>query len=175
MPDSYLQISISIVGFVSDVFIQLFSFRFIKSLSLLKSEFLGFAFGFLCIFLIELYFFYTKIVAPYDFLPFLVANLIIYSALGHCYFTFINLGETARRIRILRELYDSGQGLSLDEILERYDAKEIIERRIARLLNNGQILFKDGKYYIGNPLMLFIAKVIVVLKLLLLGKRSEFN
>ena len=95
--------------------------------------------------------------------------------MGYCYFNYINLGETARRIRILREIYDSKEGLSMEEILKRYNAKEIIERRIKRLLKNRQIIYKDGKYYIGKPIMLVIAKIIVIMKVILLGKKSEFG
>lgn len=95
--------------------------------------------------------------------------------MGYCYFHFINLGETARRIRILRELYDRKEGLSMEEIFKRYNAKEIFERRIARLINNGQIIYKDGKYYIGKPIMLLMAKMIVTMKLILLREKSEFD
>jgi hypothetical protein len=103
------------------------------------------------------------------------ANAFTYSALGYCYFHFINLGETARRIRILRELYDSKNGLSKDEILSKYNAHQIISKRIERLVNNGQIIFKDGRYYIGHPMMLLIAKIIVMMKCMVLGKKSEFD
>ncbi|MEK6683024.1 MAG: hypothetical protein AABY79_13800, partial [Nitrospirota bacterium] len=78
-------------------------------------------------------------------------------------------------IRILRELYDSKEGLSLEEILQRYNAKEIVEKRISRLINNGQVLYKDGRYFIGSPVMLMISRIIVTMKLLLLGKASEFD
>ena len=103
------------------------------------------------------------------------ANFIIYASLGYCYFHFINLGETARRIRILREIYDSKDGLTMEEILQKYNSKEIVDKRIGRLINNGQVLYKNGRYYIGNPTMLIITKIIVAMKLLLLGRRSEFD
>lgn len=96
-------------------------------------------------------------------------------ALSYCYFVFINLGETARRIRILKEVLDAPEGLSLEEILRRYNANEIIERRLQRLLVNGQIIIRDDKYYIGKPLMLWMAKIVVAFKFILLGKKSEFD
>ena len=105
----------------------------------------------------------------------IIANVIMYSALGYCYFNFINLGETARRIRILRELFDSENGLALEEILQRYNAGEMVQRRVDRLINNGQVIEKNGKYYVGKPILLIIAKFIVVMKLLFIGKESEFK
>jgi predicted transcriptional regulator len=104
-----------------------------------------------------------------------IINIASYSALGYCYFHFVNLGETARRIRLLSELNESKNGLSVDEILQRYNAKEIIENRLSRLLKSGQVIHKDNRYYIGKPVMLFMSKMIVLAKLFILGKSSEFD
>jgi hypothetical protein len=104
-----------------------------------------------------------------------VTNFLIYAALGYCYFHFINLGETARRIRILRELYEAPDGLPLEGILERYNAKHIVEMRLRRLIHNGQIVERDGRYYIGSPVMLLIARSITLLKVVILKKKSEFD
>jgi len=105
----------------------------------------------------------------------LCVGMITYCTLSYCYFHFVNLGETARRIRIIRELYDSKNGLTMEEILERYDAGDIIEKRIGRLLNNGQIIYKEGKYFAGNSTMLLMNRAMVLMKLVVLGKRSEFD
>lgn len=172
---SYLQVSTPVLGLVINVLVQIISFRVILKSGLLKTVFLGFFAGFLYLLLIESYIFFVMPVSFMDFLMILLANAITYASLGYCYFHFINLGETARRIRILRELYDSKEGLSLEEILQRYNAKEIVEKRISRLINNGQVLYKDGRYFIGSPVMLMISRIIVTMKLLLLGKASEFD
>jgi hypothetical protein len=44
-----------------------------------------------------------------------------------------------------------------------------------RLVNNRQILLAGGRYYVGSPVMLLIAKAIVLMKLVVLGKKSEFD
>lgn len=171
----YLHVLNPIISLAINVIIQIFSFRYFSNLGLLKSEYLGFATGFLSIFIFEFYISFLSSVSGKDSIALLISNSIIYSALGYCYFHFINLGETARRIRILREIYDSKDGLSMNEILERYNAKEIVEKRINRLLNNGQIIYKDGRYYIGNSIVVLIAKIIIAVKFLLLGEKSEFD
>ena len=140
----------------------------------MNSVFLGFIFGFLNLLLFELYI-YLVLIPNRSFIVNLITEIIIYTALSYCYFVFINLGETARRIRILREVFDEPEGLSLEEILRRYNAKEIIERRLQRLLANGQIIAKEDKYYIGKPLMLWMAKIVVAFKFILLSKKSEFD
>lgn len=164
-----------VIGLVINASVQMLSFRFVAKLGLLKSEYIGFVAGLFSIFLIEFYILSTVLIPVIEITALLITNLITYTALGFCYFSFVNLGETARRIRILRELYDSKAGLSMEELLQRYNAKEIIERRINRLVNNGQIIYKDGRYYIGSPVMLSMAKIIVMMKMLLLNKRSEFD
>lgn len=175
MPYSLLHVLNPILGLIINVLMQVVSFRYIPRLGLLKSIILGFATGLTVVLTLELCVFSTQSTSTDDFVPIFIVNFIMYSSLGYCYFHFANLGETARRIRILRELYDSKEGLSMQEILQRYNARKIVEVRINRLINNGQIIYKSGRYYIGNPVMLIIAKIVVMMKLIILGKRSEFD
>jgi hypothetical protein len=104
----------------------------------------------------------------------LPADILCYGAFGYCYFHFINLGETARRIRLVREIYASSEGLSEAEILQLYNSREILAVRMARLLSSGQIVLRDGRYFTGRPAILLMAKAIAFLKLLIIGKKSEF-
>lgn len=165
----------SLICFAIDIIVQVASFRYIPRLGLLKSEYLGFASGFITLLILKFFLFFAISTLTSDFVSVFIADLVIYSSLGYCYFHFINLGETARRIRILRELYESKGGLSMEGILEKYNASEILTKRIDRLINNGQIVYKDGRYYIGNSLMLNIAKIITGMKIMLLDKKSEFD
>lgn len=150
-----------ISGLIINAITQVLSCRYFKKLGLLKSAYLGFISGFIVMLILDTSIFIT--------------NWVIYFLLGYCYFHFLNLGETSRRIRILRELYDSKEGLSLDELLIRYNAKEIFEKRMSRLLNNAQIIYRDGVYYIGSPIMLLIARVMAIIKLIIVGNKSKFD
>lgn len=133
-----------------------------RAVPLLRSVYLGFAIGLaacilLCGFSAELF-----------------PGLITYVALGYCYFHFINLGETARRIRIVRELSEAGPaGLSEEEILARYNTRNILNARFARLENNSQVIEKDGRYYLGKPAVLYMARALLLMKKILLGRSSE--
>ena len=105
-----------------------------------------------------------------------MVNGVTYAFLGYCYFSLIGLGETARRIRLLKDLYAvPNKGLSLSEILSGYSAKNMVDKRMDRLLNNGQVRLTEGRYYINKPIMLFFTKFSIFMKLLVLGKRSEFD
>lgn len=173
MLSGYSRVLISVLSLLINASVHVLIFRCFPGWGLLKSEYWGFAAGLLSLFIHGFCNFCNLAIPPNEFVAILAVNLIAYFSLCYCYFNFVNLSETARRVRILRELYDFPEGLSLQQLLLRYNAKEIIERRIDRLLHSGQIVFINGRYYIGIPLMLFIARMIMAMKLVILGERRE--
>lgn len=102
-----------------------------------------------------------------------LANFMIYSLLGYCYFHFVGLGETARRIRLLMEFLDAAEGLSYVELLNRYNSRDIVRVRMQRLLANGQIILRGGKLYIDKPVVLAMAKAIGTLKRMFFGNAKR--
>ncbi len=172
---TYLHVFSPVVGLALNVLCQVCYCRYKTNASLLKSTFFGFLGGAVVMAAIEFLYSIQFLSGIWQILPNTVLSLISYTALGYCYFHFINLGETARRIRLLRELKKSKGGLSMDEILRVYNAKEIIENRLGRLLRSSQVIEKNNKYCIGKPTMLLMSKTILFLKLFILGKKSEFD
>lgn len=167
----YFNILIPVIGIFTNITAQIFLYKYLLGKKLLKSEYFGFLCGSIVLIVCEI----LAYQAPEaDWLFLICVNLIIYFCLSYCYFNFINMGETARRIRLLRELGEAPAGLTKGDILKRYNAQEIINIRINRLMNNSQIVLRNGRYYVGSPLMLFISKAIVLMKLVVLGKKSEF-
>src|SRR3989338_6489355 len=73
-----------------------------------------------------------------------IADLLAYLALAYTYFHFVNMGETARRVRILIEMNRFPDGLDREEIHFLYNAREMIDRRIKRLSDTGQIFEQNG-------------------------------
>jgi len=175
MACDYIRAVIPIFGLMVNVLSQMISFRILPKRGLLNSVFLGFLSGLSIIFVFEFCILSQQLALTKESLAVLVVHLLTYMSLGYCYFHFINLGETARRVRILRELADATDGLSLKGILKHYNAKEIVERRLERLLKKGQIVIKNDKYYIGKQQVLWISRLVLALKLILFGKRSEFG
>jgi len=169
---AYFNILIPILSLCFNILTQIFSYKYILKKKLLKSEYLGCLCGFIFLIVCELALGEGSF-KEWLFLVF--ANLIIYACFSYCYFTFINMGETARRIRLLRELYDAPFGLTQEEILKRYNAEEVINIRMSRLLNNGQITLRNERYFVSSPIMLSISKILVLMKLIVLGKESEFE
>lgn len=154
-----VEVLLPIICLLINALVQILSFRMAVKKGLLNSIFFGFFAGFLSLLAIEF---------QYGFASG-ITNMVTYALLGYCYFHFVGLSQTARRIRMLIELYQSGDGLSLDEILSRYNAEEIVEKRLNRLISNGQLISRDGRYFIGKPVVLFIAGAATLLKRLLHG------
>ncbi len=157
-------------GLAVNVVSQVLGIR--ASLPLLKSIVFGFVLGFAALCMVHggLYFGAPTTFQGREFLATLVTNTLIYSALAYCYFHFLNLGETARRIRILRELHDAKGGLTMEEVLLRYNSKNMVAMRLGRLLSSGQVRLVNNRYVIKSPLLLMSAKIIAFLKLIILGR-----
>ena len=117
----------------------------------------------------------TRLVATQDLIGLGAAWVLTYVALVYWYvFGFYNLGESARRIRLLIELRAAGErGLTLTQLLIAYNARMIVDARLGRLLAGGQVVERNGRYFIGKPLMLYGAKALVLLKVAFLGAPSE--
>jgi hypothetical protein len=176
MTTGFLPVAAPLLCLMANVSVQMLAFRLRPEFGLLRSEYLGFAAGLAGVIALHLVHLSSVPLPGYgDIAGGALQSLISYAALGYCYFHFVNLGETARRIRLLRELQDGGGRLSHRQLLTRYNAAEIVGRRLKRLLGTGQIVLRDERYFIGNPAVLSIAKAMVMLKVLLLGKTSEYD
>jgi len=112
-----------------------------------------------------------------DTIGYAVLSLVSYLGLCYCYFfAFYNVGESARRIRLLIELDAAGEdGMTLEEILASYNARMIVEARLGRLLASGQIAQVDDRYFMAGRLLLYVAKAMIFLKLILFGSTSELR
>tara|TARA_B100001123_G_C15208081_1_gene986091 strand:- start:681 stop:1211 length:531 start_codon:yes stop_codon:yes gene_type:complete len=165
-----------IFGLVSNVTLQILSHRFFSGLTLLRSVFFGFGVGFVFVIGCEILRYDQGYYARTgDFWAIMITNSITYAFIGYCYFSLIGLGETARRVRLLKDLYAAPEGLNLSDILAGYSAKDMVDMRLDRLLHNGQVIQVGNRFFIGKQLMLFLTKFSIFMKLIVLGKKSEFD
>ena len=163
--------ALPVLGLAGNVLCQILSLRVLRC-GLLRSVYVGFALGWAADIILRVS------LSPAGATPLGLAgesavDSVIYACLGYCYFHFINLGETARRIRIIRELQECPEGLDLSGLLARYNARMIVEARLGRLLRNGQVTLEGNRLRIGRPTVLFMARGLTLLKRLLLGRPSE--
>ena len=78
--------------------------------------------------------------------------VIVYVAIGYTYFHFFNMSETARRIRILCEIGRAGS-LTEEKLAALYKTSDIIDVRLTRLIETGQLDLTNGRYSIKGRLL----------------------
>jgi len=88
-----------------------------------------------------------------------IYGFLVYGGLSFAYFQFFGMTETARRIRILRDLFERG-GVSRQEFQKRYGADAMFFVRLERLSAWKQIELKDGRYVLISRKLHFIALLI---------------
>ncbi|MBI4680173.1 MAG: hypothetical protein HY753_02900 [Nitrospirae bacterium] len=96
---------------------------------------------------------------PNDVLMAVVYSFIVYAGFAYTYFHFFNMSETARRIRILYEIYKAA-ALSTHQILELYNTSAIITLRLKRLTETGQLSYIDGCYSIRGKTLYCAAAIV---------------
>ena len=74
------------------------------------------------------------------------------------------MSETARRIRILIQLYENNS-ISIDQLKNEYNSSDMINSRLERLLKMGEIK-KDasGRYYSNHKIFSKIATGLSILR-----------
>jgi hypothetical protein len=105
----------------------------------------------------------------------LLVNLPCYAALSYCFFNFANLGQSSIRVRIYARVAARADGVSVAEIARDYNEAMLIEMRVQRLMESGDLLLRDGRYFLGRNRFVPIARLIFGIKRLILGKVSEFE
>ncbi|MEY2498944.1 MAG: hypothetical protein QOD12_2500 [Verrucomicrobiota bacterium] len=103
-----------------------------------------------------------------------LVNVPCYAALSYCFFNFANLGQSSIRVRIYARVAARSDGVSVAEIARNYNEAMLMELRLQRLVESGDLVLRDGRYFLGRARFVPIAKVIFWIKRLVLGKVSEF-
>lgn len=99
--------------------------------------------------------------------------VVVFNCAAYAYFHVFNMSETARRVRMLLQLYEIG-GATAGELLATYSPTDMIAARLARLLEMRQIAcHADGRYYPSGHLLLWTANAIEWIRRLLGFDRSS--
>jgi hypothetical protein len=134
---------------------------------------LSYAVGFLCGALGSLVTLYASAMSAG--LPDVVVCLMTFGGLNYCYANFVNLNFTSLRIRLLKELLDSGGAEAAAEILRKYGSRAILRRRIERLLDWGQLERVNDRYLAKEGSFLRLALFFTFLKKLMLGRGFRYE
>jgi hypothetical protein len=73
----------------------------------------------------------------------------------------------------MKELLAEGGSLALDDLLQRYNAEHILDARLSRLLEGGQICQRPGAFLSGSRSdFLCLARFLDLLKLVVTGRKT---
>lgn len=97
---------------------------------------------------------------------------VVYSSLAYIYFNFFLLSETARRIRILYEIYRQ-DSLFEKDIMGIYNLSDIISIRLKRLVEMKQLRCANGYYSIDGKILYLAALVIAFWRNMLGFERGQ--
>ena len=121
--------------------------------------FLSFFAGYLVIGVLAWYVYLNRLEGPELWRAFVYAFLV-YSGFGYSYFHFFNMGETARRIKILCHLFFYGS-IESEDMKIQFIPKEQIRQRLQRLLELGQITKSGERCFIRSRFFWSIAVVLM--------------
>ncbi len=107
-----------------------------------------------------------RLLRPGEVTPAVFYCIIVYGCLANAYFHFFNMSETARRIRILYEVYREG-ALSPAAFESLYRTTGIIEIRLRRLVEMKQLKEEGGQYVVHGRSLLAAARIVVAWRRLL--------
>jgi hypothetical protein len=162
---------IPFLAFLSNVIIQFAVSCRRPQLGIVKSLFAGLSAGALLYLFLEARIWNQHMLNQTDFLALAAVNWVVYFSISYCYFHFVHIPEASVRIRILRSIQEKGGKLPIDAVLRDYNAKVILQTRLGRLLESQQIELKNGRYHTRKPKMLYIAKIFLIMRRLVLGDR----
>tara|TARA_Y100000588_G_scaffold63512_1_gene63044 strand:+ start:2466 stop:2978 length:513 start_codon:yes stop_codon:yes gene_type:complete len=102
-----------------------------------------------------------------------VAVMLIYLCAGYSFFHANNMGETSRRVRISLELANAPEGLTYEQILNRYNSNTQVQRRLARLLEAGDIEQSGTAICLKKRRILVMYYVVYFFKHLVFGSTNH--
>ena len=166
-------LSVLVVALLGTALVQLLSVRLSGGrIGVVASLFLGFAAGLLVLLAGEVL---VCVRAPGllpDGIALAIANFVLFVCCWYFYFHFINIGEASLRIRVLREAARIS-GRPLEDLLAVYNVRTVVETRMQRLVQDGQLVMRGERYHAGKPRMVLVAKAFAALRWLLLGEVSR--
>ncbi len=151
---------------------QILLFRFSRGAHFMRSMIGGFFAGGVALAAIE--FFLVPRMITTDVWGGVFVHLFTYAALAYCYFHFVNLGQSSIRIRIYAEIAAAPDGLSSAELMRDYNETSLMAMRLHRLVESGDLIVKNGRYFLGRRRLVPVARIIFAAKRFLLARDSEF-
>lgn len=105
----------------------------------------------------------------------IVTTLEIYGAWWFVFLNLVQASESSLRMQILREVIAAGGAMPMSELLSRYNDDTLLRLRLRRLVEGKGVALREGRLHVRSALLRGLARFFLGLKLVTLGKRSEFD
>jgi hypothetical protein len=105
----------------------------------------------------------------------LLVTVPTYAAMAYCYMGLATMGQTSIRIRLYSELLAARGGMRVQDFERIHDEETFLATRLRRLTESGDLVEKEGRLFLRRRRLLYIANILVAGKLILLGRKSEFE
>jgi len=162
---------IPLIALGCNVVVHVIRFRLSRGTHFLGSIVVGFLAGFVVLGLLEIARYSLSGGKSFIADEALFIHAPAYMGLAYCFYAgFAQLGQTSIRIRLYAEIAARPEGLSVAEISQIYNEQSLMEARIERLLESGDIVETRGRYFLGQGRLSPIAEIVFAAKRLLLGK-----
>jgi hypothetical protein len=169
-----IDLLIPILAVLMNLIIQVLSFRYWKGSNYFLTIILGFGAGLTAFVLMETLFLWQGFSKDH-LLTALLVNAPTYVCLAYCYYSFVQLGQTSIRIRLYAEIASKADGLSAEEVAREYSDGSLVSVRIQRLVESGDLIKRNGAFFVGRGRLPLIGNILFTAKVFLLGKTSEFD
>lgn len=100
---------------------------------------------------------------------------LLFCAWWFVFLNFFQSAESSLRVNILRHIAVSGGRLHRSELFIKYNDAALISLRIERMVQGGGILERDGRYFVASKGLRTLARFFWLLKMLIMGRASEFH
>lgn len=169
-----IYLAVPLAGMIVNIVLHIVIYKAKKSMTILLSDTIALALSQLGVIATGICLTITGIYPAHEAFWMILANFFLGLFLGYIYFAILGIGTTSLRIRMLAMIRQSPNGKSFAEMQKEYSAKVMLDTRIQRMIANGQIIERDGRYYAGRPVLVYLGYIFDGFKWLLLGKRSEY-
>lgn len=172
MTEGWSALLICTVAAVANVVTQILVHR--ATQGYVRSFFVGFALGLVVLLAGEALRLSSRPTSGLEAVVMIAADGLLYACAAFLYFGVVNVGESSIRVRLLRELGKSAGPASEKDLLRVYNDGIILRIRLGRMVRNGQVSLEGGRYRLRSRTLARIAAAVFGLKMLLLGRSSEF-
>jgi hypothetical protein len=109
-----------------------------------------------------------------DFLASSLLAALLYSCWWFGFLNFFQSSQSSLRVNILRQILACGGRLSHAALFTQYNNPALIRLRLDRLKQSGAVIEKDGRYFLVSSPVNMLGRLFRGMKMLILGRRSEF-